>query len=103
MYTFGNYYIGRELVVGNIVALAPANLERTAQLIESKVSSTADVALVHQLLRSEQERAKLLHQGWLEHAQSEQVLLRNQLILWLASLGTSLLALVALHWKRRAL
>ncbi len=92
------------LVVVEIVeSLAPMHGEKIIEIVESNLSQNGNKTQISNILKHEQSSALKIHEAWLNQSRSQQILLRNQLILWLLVHFMSLAALFALHRKRNAL
>lgn len=101
--SFKSYYFGQEVVVKNIRAIAPLDVEHTLRFLTPQLSPTANVEFVQVLIRSRDQELTTIHRAWLQHAESQQELQRTQLILWVLAAVASFVACVAIHRFQRAL
>jgi len=103
LYTFKNYQFMSLIVVETVDILAPTDGEKTIKMVESNLSKNDNKTHIINILKYEQSNAIITHKAWLNQSHSQQTLLRNQLILWLAVHLMSLVVLIALYRKRNAL
>ena len=97
IYSFKNYYVGTQIVVPSVKALAPTDAEVTMRVVSPHVASTVEGEAVKRIVRSQLESAAVIHNEWLIHSELRQELLRNELVLWVVVALASFVVVVVQH------
>jgi hypothetical protein len=99
-YTFVNYSVTRDML--NTTEVLRPIYESTLETVESNLPQGGNTTDILSMLKAEQELAVIKYKIWLNYVQSQQIAVRNQLIMCLSLLGLSLIALFAINWKQNA-
>ena len=98
-YSSRNYYVGAEVVLPSVKAMAPTDSAVVMRAATPHIASTDGGKAIEGILRSQLEEREMLHREWVRHAELRQELLWNQMLLWMAALVTSV-GMACIHLPR---
>ena len=101
----GNTYMDyrkTQIMLSTAEVLRPTPTQSILDTIESNLGKGQNATDILTLLKYQQKIAATQHEIWLNYVQSQQIVLRNQLIMCLFLLGLSLTALISINWRQNA-
>jgi len=105
LFASGNTYMDyrkTQIMLSTAEVLRPTPTQSILDTIESNLGKSQNATDILTLLKYQQKIAATQHEIWLNYVQSQQIILRNQLIMCFSLLGLSLTALITIYWRQNA-
>ena len=105
LFASGNTYMDyrkTQIMLSTAGVLRPTPIQSILDTIESNLGKSQNATDILTLLKYQQKIAATQHEIWLNYVQSQQIILRNQLIMCFSLLGLSLTALITIYWRQNA-
>jgi len=95
-------YRKTQIMLSTAEVLRPTPTQSILDTVESNLGKGQNATDILTLLKYQQKIAATQHEIWLNYVQSQQIVLRNQLIMCLSLLGLSLTTFIAIFWRQNA-